>query len=290
MSAKERELKPKVYVIVLNWNGGDDTVRCLSSLQLLTYENYSVMVVDNGSTDDSPALIREAFPEVEFLETGRNLGFAGGCNVGIRRALTQHPDFIWLLNNDTTVDPGALTAMVEKAGTDSRIGVVGSAIYNLQQPERLQCWGGGYINFLLGRPRHFLKPVDDGKLHFITGASFMISRAAVEAVGELDERFFMYWEDADYCFRLRRAGWRIGVAGQSKVWHKALAETGKGSVSSYQYFNASAARFFEKHASVPVFSFWSGFAARLAKRLVIGDWEKTQAVWAGMRQKGRRLN
>jgi GT2 family glycosyltransferase len=279
-------LKPKVYVIVLNWNGGNDTVGCLSSLQRLSYENCSVLVIDNGSTDDSPTHIREAFPEVELLETGENLGFAGGCNVGIRRALAQRADFIWLLNNDTTVHPDALKAMVEKAGTDPRIGIVGSAIYNMQEPERLQCWGGGYINFLLGRPRHFLKPVDDGKLQFITGASLMISRGAVEAVGELDESFFMYWEDADYCFRLRRAGWLIVVAGQSKIWHKAPTAVGRGSVSSYQYFNASAARFFQKHASVPVFSFWSGFVVRLVKRLLVGDWEKTRAVWAGMKQKG----
>jgi GT2 family glycosyltransferase len=286
MSVKECELKPKVSVIVLNWNGGNDTVGCLSSLQSLNYENCGVLVIDNGSTDDSAALIREAFPEVEVLETGQNLGFAGGCNVGIRRALAQRADFIWLLNNDTTVDPGALKAMVEKAGSDPRIGIVGSAIYNMEERERLQCWGGGYVNFLLGRPRHFLKPVEDAKLQFITGASLMISRAAVEAIGELDERFFMYWEDADYCFRLRRGGWRIAVASQSKVWHKAPTAVGRGSVSSYQYFNASAARFFEKHASVPVFSFWSGFVVRLAKRLLVGDWEKTRAVWAGMKQKG----
>src|SRR5579863_8615618 len=118
MSAKECQLKPKVSVIVLNWNGGNDTVGCLSSLQRLNYENCSVIVIDNGSTDDSPALIREAFPDVELLETGQNLGFAGGCNVGIRRALAQRADFIWLLNNDTTVHPDALNAMVEKAETD----------------------------------------------------------------------------------------------------------------------------------------------------------------------------
>jgi GT2 family glycosyltransferase len=283
---KECELKPKVYVVVLNWNGGSDTVGCLFSLQRLNYENCGVLVIDNGSTDDSAACIRGAFPRVELLETGENLGFAGGCNVGIRRALAQRADFIWLLNNDTTVDPDALKAMVEKAETDPRIGIVGSAIYCMQERERLQCWGGGYINFLLGRPQHFLKPVDDRRLQFITGASLMLSRAAVEEVGELDQGFFMYWEDADYCFRLRRAGWRIVVAGRSKIWHKAPTAVGKGSVSSYQYFNASAARFFEKHASVPVFSFWSGFVVRLAKRLVVGDWERTRAVWAGMKQEG----
>jgi GT2 family glycosyltransferase len=96
----------------------------------------------------------------------------------------------------------------------------------------------------------------------------------------------MYWEDADYCLRLRRAGWSLAVAGQSKVWHKAGPAKGQGSLSSYRYFNASSSHFFEKHATVPRFSFWVGFAPRLAKRLMAGDWERARAVWAGIKQQG----
>jgi GT2 family glycosyltransferase len=240
------------------------------------------VVVDNGSSDDSAKRLRAQYPEVQVIETGKNLGFAGGCNLGIRHALAEGADYIWLLNNDTTVDSGALRAMVEKAESNSQVGAVGSAIYFMDEPERMQAWGGGYINWWLGGSGHFLKPVPDQQIPFLTGASLLISRRAVEAVGMLDEGFFMYWEDADYCFRLRQRGWQLAVASGSKVWHKGSTCVGKGSINSYRYFNASASRFFKKHAAVPFFSFWVGFGLRLGKRILAGDWERTRAVWAGL--------
>jgi GT2 family glycosyltransferase len=114
----------------------------LSSLEFLDYPDYKVIVVDNGSTDNSVAEIRKAHPQITLLETGRNLGFAGGNNVGIRYALEQGADYVWLLNNDTKADPHALTAMVEVAESDPRIGAVGSVLYYMDEPERVQAWGG----------------------------------------------------------------------------------------------------------------------------------------------------
>jgi GT2 family glycosyltransferase len=280
-------LEARVHVIVLNWNGWSDTAMCLSSLQRLNYENVKITVIDNGSTDDSAMRVLDAFPGVDVVETGENLGFAGGCNAGIRRV--QGADFIWLLNNDTKVHPDALRALVNTAQADPRIGAVGSAIYFLNEPQRLQVWGGGYVNFWLGRSGHFLKPVPDRRIQFLTGASLLLSRAALEAVGVLDEDFFMYWEDADLCFRLRRAGWLLAVAEQSKVWHKGATFVGEGSVNSYRYFNTSASHFFKKHSPAPIFSFWTGFGLRLTKRLLAGDWEKTKASWSGMRQGTGRM-
>ena len=271
----------KVHIVVLNWNGWSDTSACLSSLQQLHYGNYRVIVVDNGSTDDSVERIRKGFPWADLIETGKNLGFAGGCNAGIRQGLAQGADFIWLLNNDTVVDPGALQALVNKAKTDPRIGAVGSAIYCMEDREHLQCWGGGYISFLLGKGWHYLEPVQDEKLQFITGASLLLPRGAIKEIGVLDEGFFMYWEDGDYCFRLRRAGWRLAVAGNSNVWHRGSAFVGSKSAKIDTYFNASAARFFQKHAWAPGVPLWTGVALRLAKRAVLGDWERVRAVWAG---------
>jgi len=279
-----KEVSPKVAVVLLIWNGWHHTSLCLSSLEQLDYPNFDVVVIDNGSTDDSAARIRETFPWAKLIENDKNLGFAGGCNAGIRYARQQGSDFIWLLNNDTIVDPGALQAMVQKAQANPRIGAVGSGIYFMDEPTRLQCWGGGYVNFWLGRSGHFLQEVDDDKVEFITGCSLLLSRAAIDEIGALDEGFFMYWEDVDICFRLRRAGWRLGVAGGSKVWHKGSTAIGKGKISSYQNFNASASRFFKRYAPVPVFSFWIGFGMRLAKRVVTADWERARAMWTGMKQ------
>ena len=153
-------MKP-VWILVLNWNNGKVTNECLASLQGLVYDDFRVIVLDNGSTDGSVECIRERFPDVEIMELGENLGFAKGNNAGIRAALARGAEYVWLLNNDTTVDPKALRAMVEKAESDPRIGAVGSAIYYMSQPERLKVWGGGYVNFWQGRHRHFLRPVAD---------------------------------------------------------------------------------------------------------------------------------
>jgi GT2 family glycosyltransferase len=270
-----------VNVVVLNWNGWRDTSACLSSLQQLRYPNYHVIVVDNGSSDGSVSRIREQFPTVELIETGRNLGFAAGCNAGITRSLAQGADYVWLLNNDTTVEPFALQGLVDKAISDPRIGAVGSAIYVAADPERLEAWGGGRVNFWLGRSRHLLEPVSDEQIQFITGASLLLPRTVIEAQGVLDEGFFMYWEDADYCFRLRRAGWTLAVAGQSKVWHKGSASIGRGSATMDTYFNASAARFFRRHAWAPGVPLWTGVSLRLAKRVIARDWDKVRAVWIG---------
>jgi len=275
---------PQVHVLLLNWNGWRDTVECLRSLERLDYTNFRVLAVDSGSTDDSVQRIREVFPEVEIMELGKNFGFSGGNNHGIRAALQRGAEYVWLLNNDTKVDPGALRAMVEKAETDPKIGAVGSAIYCLDAPNRLQAWGGGYINFWLGRSRHFLGPVVDEKIQFLTGASLLLRRPVLESVGLLDEGFFAYWEDSDYCFRVRKAGWRLAVAGNSRIWHRATATMEKKCERVDVLLNRSAVRFFYKHARVPLIPVWVGVALRIAKRAMAGDWRRARAVWTGATQ------
>jgi GT2 family glycosyltransferase len=277
-------LKPRVHIIVLNWNSWSETSTCLSSLERLTYENKKVIVVDNGSTDDSGSRICERFPWAEVVLTGRNLGFPRGCNVGIRRVLEESGDYVWLLNNDATADPRALDALVDKAESDPRIGAVGSAVYCMEEPTQLQAWGGGYVNFWIGRSRHFLKPVADEKVQYLIGASLLIPRRVLETVGLLDEGIFLYWDDPEYCWRLRSAGWKLAVAGQSKIWHKGMSAWGSKSPCADAFFNASAARFFSRHSPTPSLSLYVGTSLRIAKRLVAGDWGRARAVWVGVRQ------
>jgi GT2 family glycosyltransferase len=276
--------EPRVYVLVLNWNNWKDTIECLASLESLDYGNRKVIVLDNGSTDGSVQRIRDKFPEVEVMELGENLGFGRGNNAGIRAALERGAEYVWLLNNDTTADPVALRAMVDVAEADPKVGAVGSAIYSTAEPEHLQAWGGGYVNFWLGRSRHFLSAVSDEKIEFLTAASLLLRRPVLESLGLFDEGFFMYWEDADYCFRLRRAGWRLAVAGESRVWHKEQGSIGKKSALLDTYFNRSATLFFKKNAPIPFLSIWTGIALRIAKRAMAGDWKRARAVWAGVRR------
>jgi GT2 family glycosyltransferase len=274
---------PLVYIVVLNWNGWPDTTACLRSLEALDYDNWRVIVVDNASSDDSVARIRGSFATVEVIRTDRNLGFSSGNNVGIRRALAESADYVWLLNNDTIVDPKALRAMVERAESDAKVGAIGSAIYDVADPERLQGWGGGRVNFWLGRSRNFLCPVSDEKIEFLSGASLLLRRPVLQSLGLLDEEFFFYWEDTDYCFRLRKAGWRLAVAAGAKIWHKQSASVGKTSTRLDDFFNTSAARFFEKHARAPRASLWVGVTLRVLKRISRGKWSNARAAWTAAR-------
>src|SRR5436190_7401977 len=132
---------PSVAVIVLNWNGRDDTLACLESLAGLNYDNFQVMVVDNGSTDGSVGAIRPRFPGVEIIETGRNLGFAEGNNVGIRLALDRGMDYVFLLNNDTVVDPSLLSELVAAAERCPEGGIFGAQI--LYHSDPLKIWFAG---------------------------------------------------------------------------------------------------------------------------------------------------
>jgi len=277
-------LKPKVHIVLVHWNSWAETSACLLSLQALDYENYRVIVVDNGSSDDSASRIQRMFSWPELIMAGENRGFSAGCNIGIRRALAEKTDYVWLLNTDTRVGPGALDALVEKAESDPGVGAVGSVIYSIERPTELQAWGGGHVNFWMGRARHFLKPVPDKAIHYLTGASLLLRRQVLESVGLLDESIFLYWEDTEYSYRLRRAGWKLVVAPDSKIWHKGMTAVGAKNPKLDVFYNASAVRFFKQHSPTPLLSLWVGVSLRIAKRLLAGDWGRARATWTAVWQ------
>lgn len=220
---------PGVTIIVLNWNGLADTLECLRSLSHLDYPNYEVVVVDNGSTDGSARVIHERFPDVTVIENEENLGFTGGNNVGLRYALRGNAAYVLLLNNDTVVDSPFLGQMVEVAQGDATIGAVGPTIYYYGEPQVV--WSaGGSIDWRRGCTRMIgLDERDDGQfgdvpreVDFVSGCTLLVRRAAIERVGGLDERFFTYYEEVEWCVRMRRAGFRVMHVPQARVWHKIL--------------------------------------------------------------------
>jgi GT2 family glycosyltransferase len=170
--------------------------------------------------------------------------------------------------------------MIEVAEENSRVGAVGSVLYHMKEPEEVQAWGGGKVSMWWGLSRYHKDRVPEQLLHYITGASLMIRSAALEELGLLDETFFMYWEDADFGLRLRKAGWGLAVADDSHVWHKEFASTGRNSVLTDAYFSSSAVRFFEKHALVPFVPIFVGTGGRTLKRLLRRDLEGAKAVWS----------
>lgn len=272
----------RVDVVVLNWNGWRDTLGCIASLRQLDYPNFGLIVVDNGSTDGSAEHISRQEPGLELVQTGSNLGFGGGCNVGMRKALERGADFVWLINSDATVDPQALSAMVAVAEQHPAVGAVGSVLYDVAPADQVQLWGGGKVQLWRGGSRHQKQP---GELDFVSGASLLLRREALQAIGLFDEQaFFMYWEDTDLGLRLRQAGWQLAVAEGSRVWHKQSASLGQGSPLLDEYFTRSGVRFLRRYAPVPWISVVMMVGRMLLKRLLTGQFTRVRAVIKGAAQ------
>jgi GT2 family glycosyltransferase len=218
---------PKVAIIVLNWNGKKDTLACLESLEKLTYPNFETILVDNGSTDASCAAIRERFPSCHLLETGANLGFAGGNNAGIRRAIERQADYLFFLNNDTIVASDILESFVETFRSRPAAGVLGAKIFLFDQKDTLDHLGGvwnkatGTFELVgLRKKENGVSWQEPEKIDYVCGAGLMIKREVVEAIGGFEPRFFLIWEESDFCFRARRAGFQILTCPQARLWHK----------------------------------------------------------------------
>lgn len=228
---------PKVYVIVLNFRGADDTITCLQSLEHSTFRGFETIVVDNASFDDSLARVQSAVSErvsypLEFIRSPRNDGFAAGNNIGLRAAMTRGDGtYYWLLNNDTILDSRALGALVEAAEADRsaklRIGQYGSKLLYASHPRVLQGVGSRY-NRWFGVTRQIGdREVDRGQYDdsasaadLLNGASFFVRDDFVRDVGTLAEDYFLYFEEHDWAERGRRAGWGLRIVPASVIHHK----------------------------------------------------------------------
>lgn len=280
---------PQVACIVLNWNGWRDTIECLDALRQCTYPHLTVIVVDNGSTDDSITRIRVAHPDILLLQSAENLGFASGNNIGIRHALAHGADYLWLLNNDTKPAPDALSALIAKALTDRRIGAVASICYYAGAPLTVQIWAGGRVNLWIGYSHSSEVPHEDDWFDTLNGASLLVTRTAVEDAGLLDEGFFLYWEDTEFCLRMRKRGWGLAAAPDSRVLHKVNASTGGNNLIRDRYFTASGLRILALHSPAPRLASFLFLTARFARRLFRLQFLRCDSVWSGIQDYRRTL-
>lgn len=229
-----------VAIIILNWNGCADTLECLHSLARDEYPAKDVIVVDNGSTDNSVRSIRESFPLVKVLAIGRNLGFTGGNNVGIRHALESGADYIYLLNNDTVSDPRALTNLVEKANTAEGFGLFTPAIYYYDEPRAIW-FGGSSLDLALGSATHAAGQYpaagnSPSELPWASGCAMLIPAGVARKLSGFDERFFLNWEDVELSLRVVQLGLRIGLVSEARIYHKVSRSlSGMGSTGFYYH-------------------------------------------------------
>lgn len=277
----------RVTIVVLSWNGRDDTLACLRSLRAVTYEPISVLVVDNGSSDGTVEAVRDAFAEVELLPQPANLGFAEGNNIGIRHALSRGSDYVLVLNNDTRADPGFLEPLVAAAEARSDAGALCPKILFEEAPDRIWFAGAaydarrGYQGRLAGyRERDSAAFEGVRESERATGTAMLVPAAVLERVGGFDRELFAYSEDVDWSLRARAAGYRIYVVGDSRVYHRVSASSGgESSPVSLYYGVRNALVVAERHAPLGPLGTWR-------RRGTIVGAHTAQALRSGSRRAG----
>lgn len=259
---------PLVYTIILNTNRRDDTLACLTSLAESTWPRNHVVVLDNSSTDGSVEAIAAAFPEVEIVRLNDNRGYAGNNNVGIALALERGADWIFVLNEDTVLAPDCIAQLVAAGTTEPGTGIVGPLVYHFDEPQIIQSAGGELtprweaVHIGQNQPDSgqfaTTRPVD-----WISGCAIMVRREVIEAVGPLDERFFYYWEETDWCLRAREAGWQILHVPAAKLWHKGVQRDYQPSPGVAYYNTRNRLLVMRKHGASP--GAWVHVLAQMAR-------------------------
>lgn len=275
-------MSPKVFVIIINWNGERDTVACLNSLLELNYPNCHVLISDNGSRADSLQVLRKwtsanfasdgsrGIASLEILENGKNLGFTGANTIGIYHALANDAEYVLFLNNDTIVTPDFLTKMVAAAEADAGVGIVGCKIFqaNADEQGRHRIWSLGGYTFAYGMPLNVAagsydkdewKGVREQPL--INGCCMLIRRGVIETVGVQDDRLFFGMDDVDYSLRASRQGWRNLVVLDAVIYHaSAQSVVPRSGLQAYYIFrNALQLRTknFSWIRNLPFFAFFA---------------------------------
>lgn len=282
MSENKLKTMPRVVCVVVNWNNWQDTAECLRSLQEQSYPDLHVIVVDNGSTNDSVAQLRAKYPWATMIENGYNAGFPKACNVGVKLALKMNAGFLWLLNNDTTSPSDTAAKLVNKAVEDPQAGIIGSVLYYMHDPTRVQAWGGGHVNLWTGYNRHFREPETFDAESYVTFASALIRREVYEDLGGLYEGAFMYFEDSDFGMRAQQAGWKLRVAEDTAILHKEGASFKvKRNPMIERIVTMAGLSFLARHSPVPPISMTLFLSSKIMKRLLICEWAALAAVLKG---------
>ena len=254
------KLLRSVQVVIVNWERAQDTIECIQSVMQSHKVTVSVLVVDNGSRDDSVDQIRHLCPDAELICLPTNLGFAGGFNTGIEHFMGSDAEYVFLLNNDTVIFPDTIHALVlAMQGCDVAV----PKILFHDSPGRIWAAGARWRFFppsviMIGYERR------DGpqynvprSLDYATGCALMLNRQVVEKVGGFDPDYQNYQEDYDLCYRIRAAGYRIGYVPTARLLHKVSMTLGEGSPQKWRLLGRNTVLFYRKHNRFPSWMLWS---------------------------------
>lgn len=249
------EATSKTTIILVDYNGLDDTLKCLESLSKLSGPKPQVIVVDNGSSPSVATQIESAFGNVEVLRSEENLGWAGGNNLGIRHALQEEADYLLLLNNDTVVAPELIDSFLAAADAHPDYGIFGCIVCYMDEPDEVNMDG---CRFDVGEETSFFtrQPVPDStdatvdvtETEIVFGCCMFIRREVFEKIGLIDEDFFLIHEESDFCLRAIENGYRCGILGKRLVWHKGSSTFAREGKPLQRYFDArNLYRLLQKH-------------------------------------------
>ncbi len=285
--------QPSILAIMLNWQQPKVTLECVQTLQAMAYPRLDILVIDNGSSDDSPEVLGDALLVDQLLTLPQNLGFASGCNVGLKYAIEQGFDFALLINNDAFPAPSMLEKLLNETGPD--IALLSPKIYFEVEPERIW-FGNGRQHPITLDLRDTGRGQIDGPewgnsrdVDYLLGTCLLVNLAAVEKVGFFDERYFMYFEDLDWSLRFRQAGYRLRLIADAHLYHRVAVSSGGLESPMRRYHLArSSVIFWQLHAHLGrpwiIFLFRMASAIRAVGRLLLwGEAAVALAYCRGLR-------
>jgi GT2 family glycosyltransferase len=225
---------PLVYVIIINYNGMNYLKTCLSSLEQQTYPNYRIMIFDNASTDNSVEFTRKNFPQITVIQAQKNYGFAKGNNLAMKSAFDQKADYVFLINNDTELEKDLIKKLVSVAESEESIGIVGPAVFDIRNKYSVQEMGMAVDRF--GYPLAIKSLSQKGAcIFFVSGCAILIKSKLANKIGLFDEKYFMFAEDLDFCWRGRLSGYKIVVAENARIYHASGGSISGGIIKASRY-------------------------------------------------------
>lgn len=280
----------KVIAVTVNWNRYEDTCACLDSLLTQQGVDVKLVIVDNGSDDNSEKQFRQHYPQATIIRSETNLGFAGGFNLGILAALDFDPVYIMIINNDTIALPGMINSLVDEMDS-SEVGICSPVIYYYSEPTSVWSSGGNFTKALITPINAHHK---NSYLHlpvyrtFLSGCCLLMKRDLINSIGLFDESFFLYYEDLDYCLRVLHSPWRMKLIPAAKLLHKvSISSEGFLSPRERYYMGLSSGLYYRKHMNwtniwfIIPFRFVS--AILWSVRLIVrGNWASLRAYWKGL--------
>lgn len=281
---------PLVSIITVNYNSDEVTVDMIKSIQRANYSNIEIVVVDNAS-NENPKYLKEQFPEIIYIRSEKNLGFAGGNNLGIQKASGK---YFLLLNNDTEVDSNFLTPLVDVMESDPTIGCVSSKLIYHHTPDTIQYAGNSGLNPYTGQAfGRGNQEKDTGQYNDVWpikiahGAAMMFSREVVEKIGPMADLYFLYYEEIDYCKRIEDAGYKLYYVGTSTVYHKESISTGKNSPLKEYYLTRNRLLYIRRNlkgfqgVASRLFFIFLAVPKGIFLHLIKGDFIRLKAFWKG---------